>query len=471
MGSPSITMPRLRLRLPGQGPSPFSSQGWAAYAYCILRQNCKSGSTCRQQRLLHQDSVEPHALLQACSADIVSACSSAPAAPHCSLSSPSHVRLAQVSSQGQSAQVQELFKQGAAAMRNGQPAAAEQAFRQAVQLEPRLPEAYTDLALVLGREGKLDEAVETLRRSLAIAPAQPAANLYLGVFLFQSNHISEARTALQQATEQASGNADAWMWLGTVDMATGHPELAVISFDKAATLSPDDLNLLELRGRAHNQVAHDSYARMARLDPNSWHVHRVQAQLYADEAKHTEAIAEYKAALQQQPENPDLYEALGDEYRASSQMENARTAYQKELQLAPSNPIALYNAGSVEVELGNGQAGVKLLKQMVALYPGSPVAEYYLGRGLTLTGQDEESATWFAKSAAADPDGEIGKRSLYELSRVDRKLHRAADAEQALAGYNKIRLAQESRSAQQVQDWKKVTQLPAGATGSAPASQ
>ncbi len=378
--------------------------------------------------------------------------------------------MASGSGHAQSPQVQELFKRGAAAMRDGQGAAAEQAFRQAVQLEPRMPEAYTDLALVLGREGKLEEAIQTLRRSLELAPLQPAANLYLGIFLFQANRPSEARTALQQATAQAADNAEAWMWLGNVDMASGHPELAVTSFDKAAALSPDDLNLLELRGRAHNQVAHDSYARMARLDPNSWHVHRVQAQLYADEGKHAEAVTEYKAALQQQAENPDLYEALGDEYRASSQMDSALSAYRKELQLAPSNPIALYNAGSVEVELGNGEAGVKLLKQMVAQYPGSPVAEYYLGRGLASTGQDEESATWFTKAAAGDPDGEIGKRSLYELSRVDRKLHRPADAERALAGYNRIRLAQESRSAQQVQDWKKVTQVPVNAAASSTTS-
>ncbi len=348
-------------------------------------------------------------------------------------------------------------------MRSGQPLAAEHAFREAVRLEPKLPEAYVDLALVLGREGKLDEAIDTLRQSLALMSVQPSANLYLGIFLFQANHPADARTALQQATAQAPGSAEAWMWLGNVDMASGRPELAVVSFDKAAELTPDDLNLLELRGRAHNQVAHDSYARMARLDPNSWHVHRVQAQLYADEGKHADAITEYRAALQQQANNPDLYEALGDEYRASSQMDGARAAFQKELELAPANPIALYNLGSVEVELGNGDNGVRLLKQMVAVYPGSPVAEYYLGRGLALTGRDEESATWFEQSAAADPEGEIGKRSFYELSRVDRKLHRTAEAEKALAGYNRIRLAQEGRSAHQVQDWKKVTQTPASA--------
>ncbi len=275
--------------------------------------------------------------------------------------------------------------------------------------------------------------------------------------------MEDARAALQQSLNLTPDNVEALTWLGNVDLAAGHPERAVLSFDKAATLTPDDLNLLELRGRAHNQVAHDSYARMARLDPNSWHVHRVQAQLYADENRHAEAITEYQAALKQQPQNPDLYEALGDEYRATSQMDQAQAAYGKELELAPSNPVAMYNAGSVAVERGDSATGVPLLQTMVAAYPNSPVAEYYLGRGLASLNRDSDAVQWFTRAATADPGGEIGKRSFYELARLQRKLHHPEEAQTALAGYNRIRLAQDSASAQQVQDWKKLTQpTPAG---------
>lgn len=359
---------------------------------------------------------------------------------------------------GQSTQVHQLIEQGVAAMREGQPAAAERAFREAVRLAPDVAETYIDLGLVLGREGKLDEATATMRLALQKDPSQNAANLYLGIFLFQANHAGEAKTALQQVVRQSPENAEAWTWLGNVDLAIGKADDAAMDFDHAAALAPDDLNVLEQRGRAHNQVAHDSYARMARLDPSSWHVHRVQAQLYSDEGRHADAIAEYKAAIQQQTKNPDLLEALGDEYRATSQLEAARTAYASELELAPHNPIALYNLGSTDIELGDGVKGIPLLRAMMALYPDSPVAAYYLGRGLALTGQDAEAADWFRKSANADAHGEIGKRSCYELVRIDRKLHRPAEAQLALAAYNRIRAEQEQASAQQTQDWRKMTQ-------------
>lgn len=366
--------------------------------------------------------------------------------------------------QAQTPEVRQAFERGAAAMHNGQPALAEQAFRDAVKLAPQMAEAHLDLGLVLGREGKLDEAVRSVQQALALNSSLPSANMFLGIFLFQANRPDEARSALQTELTRQPNNVETLTWLGNVELATGHPTRAAAVFDKAAENAPDNLDLLELRGKAHSQVAHDSYARMARLQPDSWHVHRVQAQLYADEGKHAEAATEYQAAIKQEMRNPDLYEGLGDEYRAASQMEAAQAAYQKELALAPANPVAMYNVGSVAIERGDSAAGVPLLLAMVKSYPGSPVAEYYLGRGLASLGRDQEAADWLGRSAAADKDGEIGKRSLYELVRVNRKLHRPDAAAAALADYNRIREAQEKASTQQVQDWKKLTQAPAEST-------
>ncbi len=392
-----------------------------------------------------------------------------------SVSSSSLVRLlatavacvASASAGGQTALVQQAFARGAAAMHNGESAAAEQAFRDAIRLAPNLAEAHLDLGLVLGREGKLDEAVAQVKRAVALAPSQPGAQMFLGIFLFQGNHVQEARHALLAEVSIDPKNWEALSWLGTVDMAMGHPERAVVSLDRASELAPNDLSLLELRGRAHSQVAHDSYARMAKLDPNSWHVHRVQAQLFADEGKHTDAIAEYQAAVKLDPRNPDLYEGLGDEFRAAAQLEDAGKAYAKELELAPSNAVALYNVGSVAIDRGDAAAGVPLLEQFVKVYPASPVAEYFLGRGLATLGKDEEAVQWLQRSAAADVAGEIGKRSWYELTRVDRRLHRPEDEKTALTNYNRIRLAQEAKSTQEIQDWKKLAQPPSDPTGSA----
>ena len=360
----------------------------------------------------------------------------------------------------QDAKIEDAFRRGATAMHEGHTQEAETAFREAVQLQPTLAMARLDLGLVLGREGKLDEAVQSLSEALRLDPAIEGGHLFRGIFLHQSNRQDEARTELQKEIDQHPSNAEALTWLGMVELAAGHPEKAVGPFDRAAELQPNDLNLLEFRGRAHNLVARDSYAKMARLDPTSWHVHRVQAEIFADEGKHTEAIAEYEAAIKLQDRNPDLYEGVGDEYRKLNQLDAAKRAYAKELELSPQNAVAMYDLGSTDIELGDNTAGVPLLQAMIKSYPGSPVAEYYLGRGLAADGNDAEAAAWSEKSAHGDPDGEVGKRSYYELGRVYRRLQRPVDAQNAVAEYNRRRETKEQADAKQLEDWQKLASHP-----------
>ena len=366
--------------------------------------------------------------------------------------------------QSPDAQVQEAFQRGAIAMRNGRPDDAEKAFRTAVKLAPQLPEAHLDLGLVLGRLGKLDDAIASVNEALRLNPKLDSAHMFLGIFCYQANRPTEAVTALKQELTQSPDNVEALTWLGTVELATGHPDRATGPFDRAHELAPKDLNVLEYRGRAHSAVARDSYSGMALIDPGSWHVHRVRAQLYADEGRHPEAIAEYEEAVKLETRNPDLYEALGDEYRAANQLQGARKAYAKELELSPQNPLAMYNLGSTDVDLGAPAEGVPLLTAMLAQTRPAPVSEYYLGRGLAAQGNEADSVPWLERSIAQDPSSEVAKRAWYELARTYRKLQRPADAAHATAEYTRIRDLQEKQNAQQLRDWRKLDTTPSATT-------
>jgi tetratricopeptide (TPR) repeat protein len=366
-----------------------------------------------------------------------------------------------VSGSAQNTSVEDAFRRGALAMHNGRSADAEANFREAVRLAPQMPEAHLDLGLVLGRNGKLDEAIQSIQTAVRLDPKLNSAHMFLGIFLYQANRQSEATAELKQELALSPDNVEALTWLGTVELAAGHPELATGPLDRAAQLQPDDLNILEYRGRAHNLVTRDTYARMARIDPGSWHVHRVQAELYSEDGRHADAIAEYEAAVKLEPRNPDLFEALGDEYRKTSQLDLARKAFAQELELSPHNAIAMYDLGSVDIEQGKYAEGVPLLETMLSSYNDAPVAEYYLGRGLAALNKNEEGLKWLQKSVNDDPSGEVAKRSYYELARLYRKMQRPAESEKALAEYTRLREASDKQSAQQIQDWRKITGQPA----------
>jgi tetratricopeptide (TPR) repeat protein len=365
--------------------------------------------------------------------------------------------VASAQAKAQESRVDLNLRLGAEAMHSGKAEEAEKYFRAVIQLAPQLADGYLDLGLAQLRQGKLAEAIESLQKALQRNPEAPGASMFLGITYFQMNHLDQARAALQQEIGLNPGNAEALMWLGITELAAGNPEKAVAPLDKAAELSPKDINILDYRGRAHLLVSKNSYAQMYAVDPNSWRMHRLSAQIFSTSNQHEAAIREYRAAIRLSPKQPDLYEELGDEYRKESSLEMAAAAYAKELAMSPHNAVAMYNLGSVMVERGNAQEGIPLLKEVVTTFGKPTVADYYLGRGLADLGMYQEAADHLERATkAASQDDEVARRAYYKLSQVYGKMQRPADARNALAQFQKLEAQKAERGAQQIADWRKM---------------
>jgi len=276
----------------------------------------------------------------------------------------------------QESRVETNMRLGAEAMGRGKADEAEKYFREVTELAPQLADGYLDMGLAQLKQGKLAEAVASLQVALQRNPKASGAQMFLGIAYYQMNHFEQARDALQQEIAVNPENPEALMWLGITELAAGNPGEAVVPLDKAAELSPKDINILDYRGRAHLLVSKDSYARMYALDPNSWRMHRLSAQIYSESNQHKEAIREYEAAIKLAPKQADLYEELGDQYRKDGSLDLSVAAYKNELQLTPRNAIALYDLGSVLVDQGKAQDGVPLLKEAVKVFGKPSVADY-----------------------------------------------------------------------------------------------
>ena len=353
-------------------------------------------------------------------------------------------------------QVKANLRSGAEAMHTGKADEAEHYFREVTRIAPDLPEGYLDLGLAQLRQGKLPDAVASLQKALVLNQRIPAGHMFLGITYYHMGRFDDARTALQQEIELNSGNAEALLWLGITELAAGHPEKAVAPLDRAAELAPKDINILDYRGRAHLLVSKNSYAQMYALDPNSWRMHRLSAQIYSEANQHKEAIREFEAAVKLSPTQPDLYEELGDEYRKDNNLEMAAATYRKELELTPRNPVAFYDLGSTLVEQGKSQTGVPLLKEAVKILGGPTVADYYLGRGLADLGMYQEAADHLEKATKVVPQDEVARRAFYKLAQVYRKIQRPADAQNAIVQFQKLTDQLSKQDAQQAADWRKM---------------
>lgn len=94
------------------------------------------------------------------------------------------------------------------------PADARQAYRRALELEPRHADAHLNLGRLLHEEGELQQAERHYRQAAEGRPEDPTAHFNLGVVLQDLDRREEALRAYRLALEADAEYADAWYNLG-----------------------------------------------------------------------------------------------------------------------------------------------------------------------------------------------------------------------------------------------------------------
>jgi tetratricopeptide (TPR) repeat protein len=353
---------------------------------------------------------------------------------------------------GQTAQVSpaitERFQQAAEAMREGNLDRAGDGFASIVKDAPQFAEAYLNLGLVREEQGRHADAITSFKKALELKPRLRGANLFLGVAQFRSNQMDSAIVALHKETAAYAKDANAWMWLGVVELEKGDGQGAADALDRAAKLSPDNVDILYHRGRAHLFVSNESYSRMFKADPKSWRIRQLLAEANASAERHMDAIAEYEAAIKLAPNEPRLHEDLGTQYRLAGKTQEAEQAYLKELEIDPQNITAQYKLGVLAIEKGDAAHGKSLIEAALRVRPDLQHSDYNLGRAEMLLGNDAAAAQHFERAtSAAGSDPDVVEQSWYQLGIVYRRLHRIDEAQKAMAAFQKLKDEEADNSA------------------------
>lgn len=336
----------------------------------------------------------------------------------------------------------ERFQEATEAMKQGRLDEAASGFASVIATTPSFAEAHLNLGLVLEEQGKSEDAIRSLQRALQLKPRLRGANLFLAIAQYRLNHFDLAAASLKKEILYDPSSASAWMWLGVVQLADGKPEEAAQSLDKAAKLDPKNVDVLYNRGRAHLLVSKNSYEQMYKADPNSWRVHQVLAQAYAESGRHSEAIAEYKVALQKAPGQPGLHEELGSEYLITEKVDEAEQEFAAEVKGDPENAFALFKLGAAQIEKGKAEEGKASIESALKRNPRLQNASYYLGRAEMQLGRNEQAISALNRATTSDSDPEIVEQAWYQLGVVYRRLHRLDEARQAMATFQKLKDAE-----------------------------
>ncbi len=326
------------------------------------------------------------------------------------------------------------LEQGVVALRAGDIATAERLLTAALEASPSSRPAAYNLALAQFEGHDFVNAQKHLEHVVAV-PGLPAAQLMLGITDYKLQEIQPAHSALAKYTQLKPADANGWMWLGIVQDALGDPSIAAASLERAARLAPENVDVQYHLGHVYLTLSQRAYQQVYKQNPSSWRVKQILAQADAEAERDDKAIAEYRDALTQVPDNADLHAELGRLLWKEHQLEAAVGEFERSLALDPENAETLYRLGSLQLERQQASDAVTKLTAARDLRPGSIEVHYNLGRALALSKDERQAEAEFQAAIAPDPDGGIAQLADYQLAQLYRRTGRLPESRQALARF------------------------------------
>lgn len=190
-------------------------------------------------------------------------------------------------------------------------------FQQVLELAGPSAEAWYNLGLAQRAAGATDDAIASFREALAADPDHVEASTNLGTMLVETGDLEAAEALLQNAVRLDAGAADAWSGLARIRAGRSELDVAEEYARRAIAIDPEIAEYqyvlgLVLKDTEHLGEAESALRRSLDLDPEAPMTHHTLALLMLIQGRFEEAEASFESALALDPELLDAYAALAD---------------------------------------------------------------------------------------------------------------------------------------------------------------
>jgi tetratricopeptide (TPR) repeat protein len=283
-----------------------------------------------------------------------------------------------------------------------QPQAAARAYRVALRLDPKHVQARQNLADVLARDGKTDQARDLLATeatSGAVAGTSEA-NTWLAVANteLQANRLTDAESAFRKAIALAPQSHFAWAGLGYVLARTGRASEAEESFLRALKIKPDYATAFWSLGQVQERrgdlpAALASYKNATEAEPANVAAWSSLASLSHSMRDFRQSTVAFQRMIDLGKARPQDYVALSDGLLRLGKRDAAREALQSAEKLAPEDAGVLLGISSHAGLTGDNQKALDYSERAIAKVPASDNAWSAKGYALLRLGRIPEAIT------------------------------------------------------------------------------
>jgi tetratricopeptide (TPR) repeat protein len=262
---------------------------------------------------------------------------------------------------------------------------AENECKQALAIDPQLPDAHYTIGLVYKEQGNIDKAIRAFEGTTKLEPKYSEAYSALGLIKLQQNSLEEADDNFKKAIDLNSGNSTAHYGLGQTYLKKGLVDQAI-----------SELNTSLYQNR------------------NSAPVHLALGKAYDTQGNTVAAVKEFQQSIAIKPENPAAYLGIANIRESRGDIEHAIAELRSGLELTPNNPELLLRVANDSLKLEKLDDSIKAYEQVLNVAPRSSVAVDGLTRAFYLKA-NKETASAFTSSN----DYEQAERSIDRAIRLN----------------------------------------------------
>jgi len=262
---------------------------------------------------------------------------------------------------------------------SGQSEKAEQEFLVALGINPMLEEANYGLGRTYQAQGRFDEAEELLQRSIQMEPGYWGSYLGYANFLHRQGRFEEAAPHYERVTQMEPEYAGGFVNLGSTLHWLGDWDGAEDAFRRALELEPNPMAFQNLGTVFHYQHHFPEAVQMfetavdvAAFEHRAWgllasSLRFVPESEIAAQVAYQKAIELVNEQLSVNPNEPEDLARLGAYLANSGNLDDAREALNRSMQLAPGDPTTHYYTAVLEMISGNDDKALEKLAKAVQL--------------------------------------------------------------------------------------------------------
>jgi tetratricopeptide (TPR) repeat protein len=325
-------------------------------------------------------------------------------------------------------------KDGKELFQKGNYAQAGLQFRNALQLNNKLPDAWLYLGKIDLRNQKWDDAYKDLSRAVALDPNNTEALKELGSLQLGAGQVQDAMKTSESLLKLEPKNAGAHTLRGAVMYRLQNLDMAESEAKAALQIDPKHVDAMLLLARVDQsrgdadgalKVIKEGLAQNATNIP----LQLVQIDILEAQGKSDEAVAAYNALIQQNPKERAYRNLLAAHYLKHKQPEQAQQVLEQAVRDFPDEVDAKIAVIRFAERYGNKEKAIELARSYAEQAPDATEIKFELARLLITDGQKDAGKKIYTDLAASDKNPVViqAQTSLARLAIADGNSDEAED--------------------------------------------